>query len=69
MTLTINNTPRVLEDLSNDVIDLALVEGLVENNAFIVEKFADDELILVCPSDHPWKNRKEIKIEELEMKG
>ncbi|WP_318615235.1 LysR substrate-binding domain-containing protein [Sporosarcina sp. YIM B06819] len=66
VTLTINNTPRVLEDLSNDVIDLALVEGMVENKDFIVEKFAEDELILVCPFDHPWKNRKEINIEELE---
>ncbi|MGW8426581.1 LysR family transcriptional regulator [Peribacillus simplex] len=65
VTLTIKNTPRVLEDLSNDVIDLALVEGLVENSDFIVEKFAEDELILVCPSDHPWKDRKEIQLEEL----
>ncbi|MEK4069351.1 LysR family transcriptional regulator [Peribacillus sp. FSL R5-0717] len=65
VTLTIKNTPRVLEDLSNDVIDLALVEGLVENTDFIVDKFAEDELILVCPSDHTWKDRKEIQLEEL----
>ncbi|CAH0179341.1 LysR family transcriptional regulator [Peribacillus sp. NPDC101481] len=65
VTLTIKNTPRVLEDLSNDVIDLALVEGLVENTDFIVDKFAEDELILVCPSDHPWKDRKEIQLDEL----
>ena len=65
VTLTIKNTPRVLEDLSNDVIDLALVEGVVGKTDFIVEKFAEDELILVCPSDHPWKDRKEIQIEEL----
>jgi LysR family transcriptional regulator, transcriptional activator of the cysJI operon len=65
VTLTIKNTPNILNDLSNDVIDLALVEGIVENSDFIVEKFADDELILVCPTDHPWKNRNSIKIEEL----
>lgn len=65
VTLSINNTPRVLEELSNDVIDLALVEGLVENSAFKVEKFAEDELVLVCPPDHPWKDRKEIQIQEL----
>ena len=65
VTLTIKNTALVLEDLSNDVIDLALVEGAVENTDFIVEKFAEDELILVCSPDHPWKDRKEIQIEEL----
>ena len=65
VTLTIKNTALVLEDLSKDVIDLALVEGAVENTDFIVEKFAEDELILICSSDHPWKDRKEIHIEEL----
>jgi DNA-binding transcriptional LysR family regulator len=65
VTLTIKNTPGVLDDLSNDVIDLALVEGIVENKHFIVEKFADDELILICPPDHPWRDKKEIHIEEL----
>ena len=65
VSLTIKNTPSVLEDLSNDVIDIALVEGIVENENFIVEKFADDELVLVFPTDHPWKDRSEINIEEL----
>ena len=37
----------------------------MENAHFIVEKFAEDELILVCPPDHPWKDRKEIQLEEL----
>jgi LysR family transcriptional regulator, transcriptional activator of the cysJI operon len=63
VTLTIKNTPGVLEDLANDVIDMALVEGIVESNDFIVEEFADDELILVCSPDHMWD--KQIQIEEL----
>jgi len=63
VTLTIKNTPGVLDDLSNDVIDLALVEGLVENTDFVIEKFAKDELILLCAPDHIWGER--ITIEEL----
>ena len=63
VTLTIKNTPGVLDDLSNDVIDLALVEGLVENTEFVIEKFAKDELILLCSPDHIWGER--ITIEEL----
>ncbi|WP_342514904.1 LysR substrate-binding domain-containing protein [Sporosarcina sp. FSL K6-1522] len=65
VTLTIKNTPSILEDLENDVIDLALVEGMVESKHFIVKKFAEDELVLVCPTDHAWRDRKEIQIEEL----
>ena len=63
VTLTIKNTPSILEDLTNYVIDLALVEGIVENNDLTVEKFADDELILVCAPDHKWE--KKIDLEEL----
>jgi LysR family transcriptional regulator, transcriptional activator of the cysJI operon len=63
VTLTIKNTPGVLEDLSNDVIDMALVEGLVENKEFTVEKFADDELIVICSPEHVWGEQ--IQIEEL----
>ncbi len=47
------------------MIDLALVEGIVEHTGFIVEKFADDELVLVCSIDNPWKDRTEIDVEEL----
>lgn len=65
VSLVIRNTPGVLEDLSNDVIDIALVEGIVEDKSFTVEKFADDELILIYPTDHPWKDRTEIEIDEL----
>jgi DNA-binding transcriptional LysR family regulator len=63
VTLTIKNTPGILEDLSNDIIDLALVEGIVEDKKLLVEKIADDELILICSADHPWKAS--IEIEDL----
>ncbi|WP_042462726.1 LysR family transcriptional regulator [Neobacillus dielmonensis] len=63
VSLTIKNTPGVIEDLANEVIDLALVEGIFDNGGFIVEKFAEDELILVCSPDHEWEGQ--IDIEEL----
>ncbi|MED4224501.1 LysR family transcriptional regulator [Neobacillus cucumis] len=63
VTLTIKNTPGVLEDLTNDVIDLAMVEGIVEKGNYKVEKYAEDELILVCSQEHSWGDQ--IEIEEL----
>ncbi|WP_042351263.1 LysR family transcriptional regulator [Bacillus massiliigorillae] len=62
--LSIKNTPSILEDLANDLIDIAFVEGIVQHSDFTVEKLAEDELILVCSTDHPWKNA--ISIDELE---
>lgn len=65
VSLTVKNTPSVLEDLSNDEIDLALVEGIVENRELGVETFTQDRLILVCSPDHPWSRQQEIHVEEL----
>lgn len=63
--LTIANTPTILEKLTNNEIDIALVEGTVKNSDFMIEKFAEDELILIAPFNHHWKKRKMIDIEEL----
>ncbi|WP_042143566.1 LysR family transcriptional regulator [Paucisalibacillus sp. EB02] len=65
ITLIVDNTPNVLESLSNDVIDLALVEGNVENKNFNVEAFEEDQLILIHPMEHKWSNRNVINIQEL----
>ncbi|PAV30761.1 LysR family transcriptional regulator [Virgibacillus profundi] len=65
LSLSINNTPRILDELSNEVLDLALVEGVIQNDDFLVESFADDELVLIHPVNHPWSEREEIAIEEI----
>ncbi|MFS0779777.1 LysR family transcriptional regulator [Neobacillus sp. 3P2-tot-E-2] len=64
-SLSIGNTPNILSKLENYDIDIAFVEGAVENEEFITEKFTDDELILVTSSQHRWKNKGKINIEEL----
>ncbi|MFS0781965.1 LysR family transcriptional regulator [Bacillus sp. 1P06AnD] len=63
INLSIKNTPGILEELENDLIDIAFVEGIVSQPDFTVKKMADDELILVCPPDHCWES--EISIAEL----
>src|SRR5699024_1191248 len=64
-SLTIGNTPTILSKLENSEIDVALVEGIAENKKFQIEKFAEDELILIIPNNHQWKDHKEIPIEAL----
>lgn len=64
-SLSIGNTPNILSKLESYDIDIALVEGAVENNDFIIEKFDDDELILVTSPNHHWRNNHQIDINEL----
>lgn len=65
ITLIVENTPNVLNALSNDIIDLALVEGAVNNKKYNVEPFKKDQLILIHPLEHIWSNKTEIDIIEL----
>jgi LysR family transcriptional regulator, transcriptional activator of the cysJI operon len=65
LMLDIGNTTTILEKLANDVIDIALVEGIVDNRNLETETFADDELIVICHADHHWREIVEIEIEEL----
>jgi LysR family transcriptional regulator, transcriptional activator of the cysJI operon len=64
-SLSIGNTPSILLKLENYDIDIAFVEGAVENEEFITEKFTDDELILVTSSQHRWNTKGQVHIEEL----
>ncbi|WP_373895245.1 LysR family transcriptional regulator [Virgibacillus natechei] len=65
LNLAIGNTPSIVAQLENRDIDIALVEGIVTHDDFYIEKFAEDELIMVIPSNHRWNDRSEISIEEL----
>lgn len=65
LTLRIGNTQEILESLRDHSIDIALVEGNIDDDALISEKFADDELILICSPCHPLAARGEITAEEL----
>lgn len=65
LAIQIENTQNILENLANHTIDIALVEGSVNDPSFIVEKFAEDELILICASHHKWAKQNEINPEQL----
>lgn len=64
-SILIGNTPSIISKLENNEIDIALVESIVENDELIVEKFTEDELILVTPYNHRWREKEQISISEL----
>ncbi len=64
-SLSIGNTPQMLEKLEVNEIDLALVEGVFQNNTYKKQKFAEDELILVTSYNHRWGEKKEISLQDI----
>ncbi|QDP39184.1 selenium metabolism-associated LysR family transcriptional regulator [Radiobacillus deserti] len=65
LSLVVENTPQILTHLTDDKIDLALVEGLVETSHLSVERLKEDELVLIHSPEHSWSTRENIALEEL----
>ncbi|SDI44398.1 transcriptional regulator, LysR family [Alteribacillus persepolensis] len=58
--LSISNTPAVLADLEEENIDLAFVEGNVQNPQLNKKVIASDHIVLIVSPKHPWAKKKHI---------
>lgn len=63
--LTIQNTPNILDLLEDQEIDIAFVEGEIDNDRLNKEIVAKDEIVLVTAPSHPWAHRMHIVVNEL----
>lgn len=64
--VTINNTSKI-EKLVNDYeLDLALVEGCIENPNLIIRDIFEDELVLAVSATHPLAGKKQVTLQDLE---
>lgn len=65
--ITINNTSKI-EQLVNDYqLDLALVEGRIDNPNLIIQDVAEDELVLAVSTAHPLVGKTDISYHDLEQ--
>lgn len=65
VNLHVGNTKGVMEFLNSSTIDIGLVEGEVQRQKIVVEKFLIDELVLIMSPNHPWAKRRDLSISEI----
>jgi LysR family hydrogen peroxide-inducible transcriptional activator len=58
-------TENLVEALADNEIDCALVSTPLQHELLEVEVLADEELLVVVPSDHPAAGRKELSPQEI----
>lgn len=68
ISFMINNTKVIEDHIVNHQIDIGIVEGITESNDLVVVPYMEDELVLVCSSDHHWVKAgvKSIQIEQIQ---
>jgi DNA-binding transcriptional LysR family regulator len=59
------NTEEVVEWLIKGEIAIGLIEGPAMNKDVRLEPFLEDELMLLYPVNHPWKDRESLTIQDL----
>ncbi len=65
ISVCINNTKTIEEGLLANDLDIALVEGSVQNQDLISTPVIEDYLVLVCSDKHPFAKLECVSLEEL----
>lgn len=61
----VDNTTVIEEMVLKSEIDFGLVEGPLHSKDIIAKPFMDDELILICGREHPFRTRPYVDMEDL----
>ncbi|MCW8830296.1 MAG: selenium metabolism-associated LysR family transcriptional regulator [Gammaproteobacteria bacterium] len=65
ISLKESNTEDIVSMVENNVIDLGIVEGYVNNKNLVVEECKMDQLVVIMPNNHPLAEQKAIHVKEI----
>lgn len=64
-TLQIETTTRILDRVMQNMIDVAIVTGPVEDGRFAIRDLCDDEVYLIVSPSHPFAGRSSVSSAEV----
>src|SRR4030067_2021257 len=65
LSLKISNTKDIVQELLQGHIEFGLIGAKVDYPSLHYEKFEEDEIIVIAPSDHPLTRKKSVGFEDL----
>lgn len=65
ISLKESNTEDIVAMVENNVIDMGIVEGYVNNKNLVVEECKMDQLVVIVPNNHPLATAGEIHVKDL----
>lgn len=64
-TLQVETTNRICERVMQNMVDVAVVTGPVEDRRFVVRDLVDDEVVFIVSPSHPFAARKSVSPAEV----
>ncbi len=65
LRLRVSNTVGIVHMVENNEIDVGIVEAPVQNKNLVVKVCWHDQLMLVCPPNHPLGSKNSVAIKEI----
>jgi DNA-binding transcriptional LysR family regulator len=65
LSLKISDTKDIVQELLQGHIELGLIGAKVDHPSLHYEKFEEDEIIVIAPSDHPLTKKRSVGFEDL----
>ena len=65
ISLKIADTKEIVQYVLQDNIELGIIGAKLDHSSLHYEKFEEDEIIIVAPSDHPLIRKRRVTLEEL----
>ena len=66
ITVTVRNSEEILDNLLNFQVDVAVLSQTENDSRILAVPFCQEPLVVFVHSGHPWANREDLRIEELE---
>ena len=63
--VNVDNTATIIENILNNNLDIALIEGQIEHNNLICIPFIDDPMEVIVPINHPLAKFKSISLQQI----
>ena len=66
ITVPVRNSEEILDNLLNFQVDVAVLSQTENDSRILAVPFCQEPLVVFVHSGHPWANREDLRIEELE---
>ncbi|CCP27644.1 Transcriptional regulator, LysR family [Tepidanaerobacter acetatoxydans Re1] len=64
LKLKVGNQAQVINDLKDEIIDVAVIEGDQVSGPFAIEEIATDDMTVIVPNKKPWNGKKYLLPED-----
>lgn len=58
LKLKVGNQAQVINDLKDEIVDVAVIEGDRVSGPFAIEEIATDDMTVIVPNKEPWNGKK-----------